>query len=110
MIRIAAIGSGISGMAAAYYLSRKHEVLVFEKESRAGGHTHTVTVESGRGPLAVDTRWWTQACASCGAPAGCTTVCEWSSARFRTGGSRFQSSIMARPARALAALESIVKT
>ena len=54
-MRIAVIGSGISGLAAAYYLSRKHEVSVFEKDARVGGHTHTVTVESSRGPLAVDT-------------------------------------------------------
>ena len=55
MMRIAVIGSGISGLAAAYYLCRKHEVSVFEKDTRVGGHTHTVTVESSRGPLAVDT-------------------------------------------------------
>ena len=54
-MRVAVIGSGISGLAAAYYLSRRHEVSVFEKDSRLGGHTHTVTVESSRGPLAVDT-------------------------------------------------------
>jgi predicted NAD/FAD-binding protein len=54
-MRIAVIGSGISGMAAAYYLSRKHEVFLFERDERIGGHTHTVTVESSRGPLAVDT-------------------------------------------------------
>ncbi len=54
-MRIAVIGSGISGLAAAYYLSRKHEVFLFEKEERLGGHTHTVTVDSSRGPLAVDT-------------------------------------------------------
>ena len=54
-MRIAVIGSGISGMGAAYYLSRKHEVFLFEKESRLGGHTHTVTVESSQGTLAVDT-------------------------------------------------------
>ena len=52
---IAVIGSGISGLAAAYYLSRKHEVFLFEREERIGGHTHTVTVESSRGPLPVDT-------------------------------------------------------
>src|SRR5215813_11931370 len=53
--RIAVIGSGISGLAAAYYLSRKHEVFLFERESRIGGHTHTVTVDSSRGPLPIDT-------------------------------------------------------
>ena len=53
-MRVAVIGSGISGMAAAYYLSRKHEVYLFEKEPRLGGHTHTVTVESSQGPLAID--------------------------------------------------------
>lgn len=55
MSRIAVIGSGISGLASAYYLSRKHEVFLFEREQRLGGHTHTVTVESSRGPLPVDT-------------------------------------------------------
>jgi predicted NAD/FAD-binding protein len=55
MSRIAVIGSGISGLAAAYYLSRKHEVSLFEREARLGGHTHTVTVDSSRGPLQVDT-------------------------------------------------------
>jgi protoporphyrinogen oxidase len=46
MSRIVAIGSGISGLAAAYYLSRRHDVFLFEKEARVGGHTHTVTIES----------------------------------------------------------------
>lgn len=55
MTRVAVIGSGISGLAAAYYLSRKHEVCLFECEARLGGHTHTVTVDSSRGPLPVDT-------------------------------------------------------
>ncbi len=54
-MRIAVIGSGISGMAAAYYLSRRHDVSLFEKDARLGGHTNTIMVESSRGPLAVDT-------------------------------------------------------
>ncbi len=55
MKRIAVIGSGISGLSAAYYLSRHHEVHVFERDNRLGGHTHTVMVESGQGPIPVDT-------------------------------------------------------
>jgi uncharacterized protein len=54
-LRIAVIGSGISGLAAAYYLSRKHLVTLYEKDARLGGHTHTVRVDSIRGGLAVDT-------------------------------------------------------
>ena len=55
MRRIAVIGAGISGLTAAYYLSRRFEVHVFEKDGRIGGHTNTVMVETSRGPLAVDT-------------------------------------------------------
>ena len=55
MKRIAVIGAGISGMAAAYYLSRRHETYLFEKDTRLGGHTNTLTVDSSRGPLPVDT-------------------------------------------------------
>ncbi len=42
--RIAVIGSGIAGMACAHYLSRVHEVCLFEGASRFGGHTATQTV------------------------------------------------------------------
>jgi len=45
-MRIAVVGSGISGLAAAYYLSRAHEVTLYERDTRIGGHTHTVTVDS----------------------------------------------------------------
>src|SRR5579871_3982717 len=55
MKRIAVVGSGISGLSAAYYLSRRHEVHVFERDNRLGGHTHTVMVESRQGPIPVDT-------------------------------------------------------
>ncbi len=54
-MRIAIIGSGISGLAAGWYLSQKHEVSLFEKEPRLGGHTNTVMVEDGGDPIAVDT-------------------------------------------------------
>ena len=50
-MKIAVIGSGISGMAAGYYLSRQHEVTLIEKDTRVGGHTHTVRT----GGMAVDT-------------------------------------------------------
>jgi predicted NAD/FAD-binding protein len=54
-MRIAIIGSGISGLAAGWYLSRRHEVSLFEKEPRLGGHTNTVMVENGGDPIPVDT-------------------------------------------------------
>ncbi len=44
-MRIAVVGSGISGLGAAYLLGRAHEVTVFERAGRAGGHTHTVAHE-----------------------------------------------------------------
>jgi predicted NAD/FAD-binding protein len=55
MSRIAVIGAGISGMSAAYLLSQKHQVWLFEKEDRLGGHTHTHTIETSSGPLPIDT-------------------------------------------------------
>jgi predicted NAD/FAD-binding protein len=54
-MRVAVIGSGISGLAAGYYLSRRYEVTLFEKDSRIGGHTNTVMVDSVNGPIPVDT-------------------------------------------------------
>jgi len=54
MSRIAVIGAGISGMAAAHLLSQKHEVWLFEKEDRLGGHTHTHSIETSRGRLPID--------------------------------------------------------
>ncbi len=42
-------------MAAAHLLSQKHEVWLFEKEFRLGGHTHTHTIETSCGPLPIDT-------------------------------------------------------
>ena len=55
MSRIAVIGAGIAGMAAAYLLSQKHEVWLFEKEPRLGGHTHTHAIGTSAGTLPIDT-------------------------------------------------------
>lgn len=55
MKRVAVIGSGISGLAAAWLLSRRYEVSVFEKDDRIGGHTHTVMVDAADGTIPVDT-------------------------------------------------------
>jgi predicted NAD/FAD-binding protein len=54
-MRIAVIGSGISGLGAAYALRQKHSVEVFEQDTRAGGHTNTISVETGAGTLPLDT-------------------------------------------------------
>ena len=40
--RIAIVGGGIAGLTAAWYLSRDHQVTLFEAEPRLGGHTFTV--------------------------------------------------------------------
>ena len=42
---IAVVGTGISGMAAAWLLSQHHRVTVYEKDDRIGGHTNTVTLD-----------------------------------------------------------------
>jgi hypothetical protein len=42
MVNIAVIGTGISGMSAAWLLSQRHDVTVYEQENRLGGHSHTV--------------------------------------------------------------------
>ncbi|MEL7093014.1 MAG: FAD-dependent oxidoreductase [Pseudomonadota bacterium] len=52
--RIAVIGGGISGMGAAYQLSRTHDVTLFEAEGRLGGHARTI-MAGKRGDQPVDT-------------------------------------------------------
>ncbi|MDX2132698.1 MAG: NAD(P)-binding protein [Planctomycetota bacterium] len=54
-MRIAVVGGGISGLVCAYLLAPVHEVVLFEKEPRLGGHTHTVDVSHEGRTLAVDT-------------------------------------------------------
>ena len=41
-MKIAIIGSGISGLGAAYFLSKKHKVDLFEKNNHFGGHSYTL--------------------------------------------------------------------
>ena len=43
-MKIAVVGSGISGLSAAYYLSKKHKVDLFEKEDHFGGHSYTLDI------------------------------------------------------------------
>lgn len=54
-MKIAVIGSGIAGLTAAYYLSRKHQVTVYEKNDYVGGHTATVDIKIDNQSLSVDT-------------------------------------------------------
>jgi predicted NAD/FAD-binding protein len=52
---VAVIGTGISGMSAAWLLSQRHIVTVYEGDRRVGGHSNTVMVSGANGPIAVDT-------------------------------------------------------
>lgn len=54
-LRIAVIGSGVSGLSAAWLLSKVHDVTLYEADSRLGGHAHTVDAETSRGKVPVDT-------------------------------------------------------
>ena len=56
-MKIAVIGSGISGLSSAYFLSKKHKVDLFEKENHFGGHAHTIDItynNSHKKKIAVD--------------------------------------------------------
>ncbi len=54
-MKIAIIGSGISGLTAAYLLNRKHDVTIFEANDYIGGHTHTHKVNIDGKKYSVDT-------------------------------------------------------
>src|SRR3990167_1642341 len=54
-MKIAIIGSGISGLTSAYLLNRRHEITLFEASDWIGGHTHTVDVTVDDQRYAVDT-------------------------------------------------------
>lgn len=52
---IAVIGSGISGLSAAWLLSRTQNVTLFEKDERPGGHANTILASTAQGGVPVDT-------------------------------------------------------
>jgi uncharacterized protein len=54
-MKIAIIGSGISGLTAAWLLHQSHEITVFEANDYIGGHTHTIDVDVDGEQLAIDT-------------------------------------------------------
>jgi predicted NAD/FAD-binding protein len=53
-MRIAVIGTGIAGNAAAWTLSKRYPVTVYDREIRPGGHSHTVSIDYLGTPIAVD--------------------------------------------------------
>ncbi len=55
-MKVAVIGSGVSGLVSAHLLSPRHDVVLFEADRRLGGHVHTVdTPAEGGGATPVDT-------------------------------------------------------
>lgn len=54
-MKIAVVGSGISGLASAVFLGQEHEVHLFEADSRLGGHAHTVAVREEHQEVPMDT-------------------------------------------------------
>ena len=54
-MKIAIVGTGIAGNTVAWKLAHKHDITVFEADSRIGGHTHTVDVDIAGHQYAIDT-------------------------------------------------------
>lgn len=54
-MKIAIVGTGVSGLVAAHRLHRDHEIVVYEAADRLGGHSHTVEVDAEDGTHAIDT-------------------------------------------------------
>ncbi len=54
--RIAVVGAGAAGLTSAYLLQRRHDVVLYEKSDRIGGHVNSVTIPDGPDAgVAVDT-------------------------------------------------------
>jgi len=54
-LKIAVVGSGVAALSAAWLLSQRHQVTIYEKADRLGGHSNTVTAGVSSGDIAVDT-------------------------------------------------------
>ncbi len=54
-LAVAVVGSGIAGLAAAWLLHRRHNVTLYEQDSKLGGHCNTVEIQGAGGNIAVDT-------------------------------------------------------
>lgn len=46
-LRVAVIGSGVAGLTASWLLQKRHDVVLFEKNDKLGGHTNTIVVPDG---------------------------------------------------------------
>jgi hypothetical protein len=53
--RIAVVGAGVAGLSAAWLLSQRYDVTLFEGDGRVGGHANTVEAPGTKGPVSVDT-------------------------------------------------------
>jgi predicted NAD/FAD-binding protein len=54
-VRVAIVGAGVSGLVAAHLLHREHELVIYEANAYAGGHSNTIRVESDHACHQVDT-------------------------------------------------------
>jgi predicted NAD/FAD-binding protein len=54
-LKIAVIGTGVSGLSAAWLIGRRHDVTLYERDNRLGGHANTVAVPTSRDVVPVDT-------------------------------------------------------
>ena len=54
-MRVAIVGSGVSGLVVAHLLHPRHDITVFEARQRIGGHVNTITHEDDSGAWSIDT-------------------------------------------------------